>query len=308
VPTVISGNLVALLCMALWATTFPVTELLLRDWHPLLLVPARLVPGSLVIMLVTLMAGQGKAVRRAPWGTLLVIGGLGMGLGTTLIVWAQNYSDPVTISIIVTMTPLVSAAMGYFAGSERISIALALGLCCAIAGGILISLRPEVAGLHLRGGEVLALMSVILWAWFARAAVSRLGELPDLARAACSMVAASLAVVLITAVALVAGTVEVRYDLSLASIGLVLWLGVVANGVTMVFWMTASRLLGVTVTSIHLNGVPFYVIVMALAVGGTIYPSQVWGACLVAAGALLSQLPARKRRPRPSRSGSTGAA
>ena len=65
----------------------------------------------------------------------------------------------------------------------------------------------------------------------------------------------------------------------------------------MVFWMTASRLLGVTVASIHLNGVPFYVILMALAVGGTIYTSQVWGACLVAAGALLAQLPARKRGP-----------
>jgi drug/metabolite transporter (DMT)-like permease len=288
VPTVISGNLVALLCMTLWATTFPVTELLLRAWHPLLLVPARLVPGSLVILMATLLAGQGKAVRRAPWGTLFLIGGLGMGLATTLIVWAQDYSDPVTVSIIVTMTPVVSAVMGYFAGSERISLALALGLCCAVAGGILISLKPEVAGLNLRGGEAFALVSVILWAWFARAAVSRLGELPDLARAACSMVAASGVVVIVTAAALAAGAVELRYDLSLPSLGLVLWLGVVANGVTMVFWMTASRLLGVTVTSIHLNGVPFYVILMALAAGGAIYGSQVWGAALVAAGALLS--------------------
>ncbi|HEX9767775.1 MAG TPA: DMT family transporter [Kiloniellales bacterium] len=300
--TLVSGNLVALLCMVLWATTFPVTDLLLRDWHPLLLVPARLVPGTLVILLITILAGQGKAIRRAPWGTLLLIGGVGMGLGTTLIVWAQDYSDPVTVSIIVTMTPLASALMGYVAGSERVTIALAFALVCAIAGGILISLKPEVAGLNLRGGEVLALISVILWAWFARAAVSRLGDLPDLARAAFSMTAASMAVLLITGAALVAGGVEVRYDLSLPSIGLVLWLGVVANGVTMVFWMTASRLLGVTVTSIHLNGVPFYVIVMALAAGGTIYASQLWGACLVAAGALLAQLPARKRGARLSRS------
>jgi hypothetical protein len=63
-----------------------------------------------------------------------------------------------------------------------------------------------------------------------------------------------------------------------------------------VFWMTASRQLGVTVTSIHMNGVPFYVILMALAAGGAIYSSQVWGAALVAAGALLSQLPAGRRR------------
>jgi drug/metabolite transporter (DMT)-like permease len=297
VRTLISGNLVALLCMVLWATAFPITDLLLRDWHPMLLVPARLVPGTLVILLITILAGQGKTIRRAPWGTLFLIGGLGMGVGMTLIIWAQDYSDAVTVSIIVTTMPLVSAVMGYFAGSEKVTIALALGIVSALAGGILISLKPEAAGLNLHGGEVLALISVILWAWFARAAVARLGDLPDLARAAFSMVAASVVVVAMTCAALLAGAIEVRYDLSLPSLGLVLWLGIIANGVTMVFWMTASRLLGVTVTAIHLNGVPFYVILMALAVGGAIYISQVWGACLVAAGALLAQWAARKRTP-----------
>ncbi len=296
-PTLISGNLVALACMVLWATSFPVTDLLLRDWHPMLLVPARLVPGSLVILLVTILAGHGKTIRQAPWGTLFLIGGLGMGVGTTLIVWAQDTADPVTVAIIITTMPLVSAVMGYFAGSERVTFALALGIVCAIAGGVLISLKPEVAGLSLRGGEVLALISVILWAWFARAAVTRLGDLPDLARAAFSMVAASVVVLVMTGAVLLTGAIEIRYDLSPASLGLVLWLGVISNGLTMVLWMTASRLLGVTIAAIHLNGVPFYVILMALAVGGAIYTSQVWGACLVAAGALLAQWPARKRNP-----------
>jgi drug/metabolite transporter (DMT)-like permease len=297
VPTLISGNLVALVCMVLWATSFPVTDLLLRDWHPMLLVPARLVPGSLVILLITILAGQGKCIRQAPWGTLFLIGGLGMGVGTTLIVWAQDYADPVTVSIIITTMPLVSVVMGYFAGSERVTIALALGIVCALAGGVLISLKPEVAGLSWRGGEVLALISVILWAWFARAAVTRLGDLPDLARAAFSMVAASVVVLVMTGAVLLTGAIEIRYDLSPASLGLVLWLGIISNGLTMVLWMTASRLLGVTIAAIHLNGVPFYVILMALAVGGAIYTSQVWGACLVAAGALLAQWPSRKRNP-----------
>jgi len=294
VSSPIIGNLVALLCMVLWATSFPVTELLLRDWHPMLLVPARLVPGTLAILLIVVLAGQAATIRRAPWRTLLLIGGLGMGAGTTLIVWAQDYADPVTVSIIITTMPLVSAVMGYVAGSERITLALALGIAAAIAGGVLVTLKPDVAEVGLRGGEVLALLSVFLWAWFARGAVTRLGDLPDLARAAFSMAAASLVVVLATCIALAVGAVEPRYDLSLSSIGLVLWLGVISNGLTMVFWMTASRHLGVTVASIHLNGVPFYVILMALAVGGTIYTAQIWGACLVAAGALLAQLPARR--------------
>ncbi len=297
--SLISGNLVALACMVLWATTFPATDILLRDWHPLLLVPARLVPGTAAILVITVLAGHGGTFARAPWRLIFLYGGFGMGAGTLLIVWAQDFSDAVTVSIILTTMPLVSAVMGYFAGSERVTVALAFGIVFAIAGGILISLRPDVAGIGFRGGEVLALAAVVLWAWFARGAVARMAVLPDLARAAYNMVAASVTVVLAMALALALGAIELRYDLSPASIGLVLWVGIVANGLTMVFWMTASRLLGVTVTAIHLNGVPFYVILMALAVGGAIYTFQIWGACLVAAGALLAQLPVRRRSPAP---------
>ncbi len=295
-PPLLAGNLVALFCMVLWASSFPITGALLADWHPLLLTPARLVPGSIVILLASLAAGHGKAVRRAPWRRILLFGGLGMGMGTTLLVFALNYANPVTVAIITTTFPLVSAVMGYFGGSERVTLALGLGIACAIAGGVLLSFEPGSATLDLRGGEILALLSVFLWAWFARGAVLSLGDLPDLARAACTMLAASLMVSLVAAGAFLAGAVEPRYDLSLDSIGLLLWLGVIANGVTMVLWMTASRLLGVTVAGIHLNGVPFYVILMALAVGGTIFAQQVWGACLVALGALLAQLPARRAR------------
>lgn len=291
----LAGNLVALFCMALWASTFPVTDVLLADWHPLLLTPARLLPGSVVMLLAALAAGHGKAMRRAPWRTILLIGGLGMGMGTTLLVFALDYANPVTVAIITTTFPLVSAVMGYFGGSEKVTFALALGIVCAIAGGVLLSLGPDGAKLDLRGGEALALLSVVLWAWFARAAVLRLGDLPDLARAACTMLAASLAVTLVSTGAFLVGALEPRFDLSAESIGLLLWLGVIANGISMVLWMTSSRLLGVTVAGIHLNGVPFYVILMALAVGGTILSSQIWGACLVALGALLAQLPLRSR-------------
>jgi len=297
VPTWITGNLIAVLCMVIWATSFPLTDVLLRDWHPLLLVAARLVPGSLVIFLCAVLAGQGEAIRRADWRTILYYGGIGMGLGTTLVVWAQDYADAVTVSIILTTMPLISALMGHFAGKERVTFALLMGIAFAIAGGVLIILDPAAGTLKLRGGEVLALISVTLWAWFARGAATHMADLPDLARAACSMVAASLTAVTMAAASVAMGVIEVRYDLSLASVSMVLWVGIIANGISMITWMTASRLLGVTVTAIHLNGVPFYVILMALAVGGAIHGAQVWGACLVAAGALLAQLPARKRRP-----------
>ena len=74
-----------------------------------------------------------------------------------------------------------------------------------------------------------------------------------------------------------------------------LWMSVVAIGFSVPLWFASARILGITVTAIHTNLAPFYVMLMALAFGGTISGRQVIGAALVAAGALLAQISARRQ-------------
>lgn len=294
-PPRLAGNLIVLLCMVLWASNFPVTERLLEDWHPLLLVAPRLGVAALFLLGLMVLAGQASVLTRVRWGEIARVGGLGLGVSTTLLVWGQHYSNPVSVAIIVTTMPLVSAVMGLMDGRKRVTILLSLGIVVAIAGGILAGLPPDGARADFRGGEILVVASVFGFTWFTRVAVFRLSDLPDIAKTALMMSVASLVVALAAIAAVATGTVEARYELSLPSVGMFLWLGCVSNGGSMLLWLMGARRLGVTVAAIHLNGVPFYVILMALAVGGSLYISQVWGACLVAAGALLAQLPALGR-------------
>ena len=74
------GNLVTLFGMALWSTTFPVTELLLEDWHPILLTPARLALAALSLTCFLLIAGRGRELRGVPWREIWKYGGAGIGL------------------------------------------------------------------------------------------------------------------------------------------------------------------------------------------------------------------------------------
>jgi drug/metabolite transporter (DMT)-like permease len=291
----VSGNLVTVMSMVLWATAFPVTELLLEGWHPLLMVPPRLAFATLGLGLLMLFLGGAGRLRGVPWRDVALLGGLGLGAGTTLLVWGQAYSNPVSVAIIATTMPLVSAVVGLIGGRERVTPAIGLGIACAIAGGILASWPPEGGSPDFRGGEILVLGSVLLFVWYSRASVDRLAELSDLTKAALTMGAALVVVTIATAAAVSGGLVEARYEASLASLGLLLWLGCVSNGPSMVLWLFGARQLGVTIASIHLNAVPFYVILIALAAGGSLYPTQVWGACLVALGALLAQLPGLRR-------------
>jgi drug/metabolite transporter (DMT)-like permease len=274
-PPRLTGNLIVLLCMVLWASNFPVTERLLEDWHPLLLVAPRLGVAALFLLGLMVLAGQTSVLRRVRWGEIVRVGGLGLGVSTTLLVWGQHYSNPVSVAIIVTTMPIVSAVMGLMDGRERVTVLLSLGIAAAIAGGILASLPPDGASPDFRGGEILVAASVFGFTWFTRVAVFRLADLPDIAKTALMMTMATLVVALAAIVGVASGTVEARYEVSLPAFGMFLWLGCASNGGSMLLWLMGARRLGVTVAAIHLNGVPFYVILMALVVGGSIYTSQV---------------------------------
>ena len=91
------------------------------------------------------------------------------------------------------------------------------------------------------------------------------------------------------------GAVEPVPDISLTSLALLVWLGGIAIGASTVLWYAAGRMIGVTVTSMHHNMVPFYVIAMAALTGATVSREHVIGAVLVIAGAVLAQVPLTAR-------------
>lgn len=290
------GNLITLAGMCLWSTSFIAIELLLESWHPLLLAPVRLAMAALTLLLFLFAAGRGAELRGVAWGTVFRIGAFGLGISTVCLIVGQSYSDPVTVAIITTGNPLVAAGMGLLAGDERPSRKILAGICLAVAGGLLATLAAAGQGPGFQGGELLVLVSTVLFIWFSRNSVRRLAGLGAIAKAALTLGSAALVVTPLVALAAALGLAELRYDLTPRSLGLIAWMGAVAVGLSMVCWLTGCRLLGsVTIASIHQNTVPFWVMLGALLVGGQLYQGHVWGALLVIAGALLAQAPLRRR-------------
>ncbi len=56
------------------------------------------------------------------------------------------------------------------------------------------------------------------------------------------------------------------------------------------FWMLSADRIGVTVAAIHINVVPFYVVILMLWFGGSLILTQIAGAILVAVGVILAQV------------------
>lgn len=289
---VVEGNLASAASMLCWATVFPVMELLLRSWDPFLLAAARLSVAAGFAFALVLLIGRPGELKDAPWAAILPIGGLGLGSGVVLLTLAQAHADLVIVAIIDTAVPLVSAIFGVLRGQERIGPRLATAILLAVAGGV-IATGAFSASVSFRGGEVLAMISVVLWTWYSRASVDRLAGLSDLTKTAANMLAGSAVVLPLAVAAAALGIVPTKLDFGSASLGQLAWLGGVAVCLSMLLWLKAARLIGVTIAAMHQNMVPFYVMAMALAIGGRVETAQLVGGLLVVSGAVLAQWPAR---------------
>lgn len=289
----LTGNVFTLVSMLFWATGFPVTEQLLHDWDPLFLVPMRLGLAGLVLALFQPFMRTGYDWRALPWRRALWIGGAGLGGSTLCLVWGQKYSDPVTVAVLATTVPLVSAIMGTLAGEERLSGRLLLAIAFAMAGGILTSWEVSEQSVGFRGGEVLALLSVVLWTWYSRASVAQLADIPAYPKAIVTLLAGALLLLPFALGANLSGALMLRYALTPYHLGLLAWLAIAAIGLSMVFWLAGAQRLGVTIASMHQNAVPFYVLLFAVFAGASVRAAQVVGALLVVCGAVLAQLHSR---------------
>ncbi|HMR29415.1 MAG TPA: DMT family transporter [Geminicoccaceae bacterium] len=284
-PDTLRGNLAAFLSTILWASAFPVTQHLLETWDPLPLAAARLGLASAAMLVMAFMSRQLPAARALPWRDICLLGGLGVAVSVLCLLAGQALSDPVTASAIATMQPVAALLIGYASGRERLRPLQIMGILLAVSGALVVS--PASQGAAFRGGEPLLVANVLLWTWYSHGARERLGGLGTFAVGGLTMAVASAV--------LVAGSIAVSpihpqaVDLSLDSLPWLFWMGVVGIGLSVPLWLSSVRLLGLAIASLHINLAPFYVILIGLLFGGSLSARQIFGAGLVATGAIVAQ-------------------
>jgi len=280
----------AVLSMLLWATSFPISDVLLKSWDPLSLATIRLTGGALVLGLLAFISGRKYNWQSWPFRDALFVGALGIGVGTFAMNLGLKYSNPVNVTVIATTIPLFSVVMGALKGEEKVTTRISVAIGLAITGGLLVSWSSTRTEIGFEGGEFLVLGAVILWAWFSRVSVTRLLPIPAYPRTLLTMAAGALFLLPVTLLIKYSGVFELSASLSPPDLARVFALCVFGVGLSMVCWMISAEKIGVTVAALHINALPFYVLLLDLMFGGTLLISQVFGAALVALGAALSQI------------------
>jgi drug/metabolite transporter (DMT)-like permease len=292
----LAANAICLLSMLTWALGLPALSHLVQFIPPLTLTAYRVGLAGIVLVAAWLLWEGFGAVRRAPWGRGIAVGFVVMGVGAVLVAIALEKTDPVTVAIITAMMPLVGIGLELLLDGRRMTVPLALGLALSIAGGI-VALDLGSASPDLGIGALAAFGSVFAFTWGSRATVTAFPDLSPLGRTAITVAGAGISMSVLAVLYAALGGPAVQWaSIGAGEVAALVAASIGSIALSQTLWIVSVGLLGIGIASLHMNAVPFYVMLITFAMGGSWNWAQAIGAAIVVAGVAVAQGFVRLRR------------
>jgi drug/metabolite transporter (DMT)-like permease len=286
----VGATLGFLLLILVWGSYFPVVEVLLEGWDPLLMSASRTLLASLTLggMLV---AVEGWETLRRPtrWGKVALLGAIGICFNVIAFAVAIDWSGAVLTSLISGACPMLAAVMGHAFFGERLNRWGWGAVAVTVAGAGLIVVGSGDVDLAFQGGEVLVVLGYLSWYWYAAMSQRWLKGSSQLRSSALTMTAGSLMIAVLTAVLVGAGVVTPRWSEESLSLALIAYSGAVSVGLGLLLWNFGVSRLGVSVASFYANLAPVVAVGLGVLLGGTLTWVQCLGGILVIAAVAVVQ-------------------
>ncbi|OYX21209.1 MAG: hypothetical protein B7Z04_03770 [Rhodobacterales bacterium 32-66-9] len=287
--SLLAANLICLASMLVWAAGLPAASLIIPHMPPIALTAARTTLAASVLLPIWIMQDGLRTVRSANWAMGAWVGFVMLGLASFFVIIALQYNDPVTVAIVTAVMPVAGILLECVADKRPFTRALALGLVLSLAGG-LIAVSSAEGEVDFGVGVLAALASVLLYTWGSRETIRALPELSALGRVTIT-VAGCAGVVLVAAVA--DGALRGSWP-DWGAIGPTQFAGLAVFGIgsmaiSQLLWIISVGRIGIGAASMHMNAVPFYVMLIVFILGGPWNWAQTLGAAIVVSGALIAQ-------------------
>lgn len=272
----------------LWGGVFHVIHYPLAVAPPFVLLSARFTLTAL-LLLPWLLARRNyrKAFSRANLPDLLFLSLIGICGYNTFFTYGMALTEPATGSLIIAANPALTTLIAYFWKKEQISPLRWLGIALAFFGLSFIVFKgnPENAlNLKLGAGNLILLGAPLVWAIYSVKSREVLQRMPTTVFTAAIILLSLPPQVALGIAQLRDYTWATRSDFWLP----VLYLGVLATGVSYLCWNKGVELIGAARSSVFVNLIPVTALLIALLLGQPLYAYHYIGGAIVVAGVLLA--------------------
>ena len=285
----VRANLLCMLSMLVWAVALPAADLLIASVPPLPLTAARMALASACLLPLWWWLEGGAALRNAPWGRAILIGGSTIGGGAFMLVVGQGMTNAVTVALVSASMPLIAIAIEVVLDARRLTAALVVGVLLSLGGGAM-AMGSGTGGVGLGLGALLCFLAVLLFTLGSRATVTAFALLTPLGRTTVTLTGAALTTCAAAGLnALLGGAAPQWALLGFKEFAALALFSIGGLAISQMLWIMSVGSLGIALSSLHINATPFYVMGTLFALGGAWNWTQAWAAAVVALGVLVAQ-------------------
>lgn len=287
--SLVVANLICLASMVIWAAGLPAADLIIPHMPPVALTACRALLAAAVLLPIWWLVDGKSVVLGANWLMGAWVGFVTLGLASFFVIIALQFNDPVTVAIVSAIMPVIGILLECLADHRPFTRALAVGLALSVAGG-LIAVNGAEGEVSFGIGVLAALASVTFYTWGSRETVKAFPDLSPLGRSTITIAGGAIVA---TIAALADGLLRGQWP-DWAAIGWVEFGGLAAfsigsMAVAQLLWIVSVGRIGIGAASMHMNAVPFYVMLIVFLAGGPWNWWQSLGAVIVVTGALIAQ-------------------
>jgi drug/metabolite transporter (DMT)-like permease len=301
-PTALRERLVANLGLTLmifaWGAFFPILELLLMRWDVYSATLGRQVLGTIFLFALVIAARRRSPLPTfIPWGRILLLGGIGVAIGSLLTSFGVLFSSGLSSAIISTTNPIGAALTAAALYREPLGRGMLLGTILSVAGGLITVMGSQsLEHAHFRGGEILIVVANVLWTWMSMAAQRWLRGFTQLQITAFTVGAGAFWLLIPLPLLATSDLVDLRVDRSVESLGMIVFAGILPIALGNLFWHYGVSRVGIVVASMYSNLLPAAALVITVLLGGSFTWLQVAGSIVILAGVFTAQLLALRRK------------
>ncbi|MGY8984908.1 MAG: DMT family transporter [Sphingomonadales bacterium] len=288
-PDVIRANLICLIAVALFAFTFPASDILLNDWGILSVIVFRNISAFVLLLIMWVISEGYSQIKSADWLNGLWVGGVGFGIGSVLMITTIYLTTPVVAALTAAIMPLTGVVLEVLFDGRKLRRWFVVGFVLVLIGGFLAT-GVNFSEAKFGFGALLGLVGSALYAWGSRATVVHLPKLTPLGQTTVTSFGMTMFGVIFYLVALSLGLPGTMIpEVTNNHIVLILVTGWVSLSISQYLWIKGVGKLGIGIASFHLNGAPFFVMLILLVLGGEWNWQTAIGALVLVLGVMVSQ-------------------
>ena len=288
--SLLKSNSICAMAAILFAMGFPALDVLLIDWGFVSIAFIRNAMGFILIFFIWLLAEGYKGIIKAKWGRGVIIGALGFGTGSLLLVVTQVLTSTIVAGLAAALMPLAAISLEIVFDKRLLTTKFLIGAALVLCGSFII-IGQDLLKLQFSLGLVIGLVSVTTFAWGGRSAVKHLPEMSTLARTATTTLGMALFCGSVQFIGLVFNLSSTAIPtITLEHFGLLLIYSSCGLALSQILWIEGVKKLGIGFASFHLNITPFYLMIILFILGHNWEWIQAIGAGIVIFGVTFSQL------------------